>query len=92
MREIFFHSSDDGINHTITFNFSGDIKDKFTDLYKEELDNGNLLAADKYFDLINSQTDNFIVDRNYEHVDSSIVDLNMCLEISKNVKNTSNAE
>jgi len=77
MREIFFHSSDDGINHTITFNFSGDIKDKFTDIYKEELDNGNLLAADKYFDIINSQTDNFIVDRNYEHVDSSVVDISV---------------
>lgn len=79
MREIFFHSSDDGINHTLTFNFSGDIKDKFTDLYKEELDNGNLLAADKYFDIINSHTDNFIVDRNYEHVDehveSSVIDV-----------------
>ena len=77
MREIFFHSSDDGINHTITFKFSDDIKEKFTDLYKEELDNGNLLAADKYFDLINSHTDNFIVDRNYEHVETSVIDVSV---------------
>jgi hypothetical protein len=75
MNEIFFHSSDDGINHKLTFNFSENIKYKFTDLYKEELDNGNLLAADKYFDIINSHTDNFIVDRNYEHIDSSVIDV-----------------
>jgi hypothetical protein len=75
MNEILFHSSDDGINHKLTFNFSENIKYKFTDLYKEELDNGNLLAADKYFDIINSHTDNFIVDRNYEHIDSSVIDV-----------------
>jgi hypothetical protein len=75
MNEILFHSSDDGINHKLTFNFSENIKYKFIDLYKEELDNGNLLAADKYFDIINSHTDNFIVDRNYEHIDSSVIDV-----------------
>lgn len=75
MSEIIFHSSDDGINHTITFKFSHHIKDKFTDLYKEEVESGNLLAADKYFEIINSHTDNFIVDRNYEHVDNSVIDV-----------------
>jgi hypothetical protein len=77
MTEILFHSSDDGINHTIKFKFSDHIKGKFTDLYKEEIDNGNLLAADKYFDIINSHTDNFIVDRNYEHVESSVFDISI---------------
>lgn len=77
MRDIIFHSSDDGINHTLTFKFSDDIKDKFTDLYKKEVDNGNLLAADKYFELVNTHTDNFIVDMNYEHVESSVVDVSV---------------
>lgn len=75
MNEIIFHSSDDGINHTITFKFSDHIKDKFTDLYKEEVESGNLLAADKYFELINLYTDNFIVERNYEHIDNSVIDV-----------------
>ena len=75
MNEILFNTSDDGINHKLSFNFSEDIKYKFTELYKEEIDNGNLLAADKYFDIINSHTDNFIVDRNYEHIDNSVIDV-----------------
>lgn len=75
MNEIIFHSSDDGINHTITFKFSDHIKDKFTDLYKEEVESGNLLAADKYFELINLHTDNFIIERNYEHIDNSVIDV-----------------
>ena len=77
MSEIIFHSSDDGMNHTITFKFSHHIKDKLTDLYKEEVESGNLLAADKYFELINTHTDNFIVDRNYEHIDNSIIDVSV---------------
>ena len=71
MNNIFFTSNEKSTDHIISFTITNQVKDKFTNIYKNEAKKKNLLVIDKYFDLFNSHSDNFVVDKNYEIIDDN---------------------
>jgi hypothetical protein len=79
MNDICFHSSDNNLDHVLNFNVDFNIQKKLSDFFKTEIENetgkNNLLFVDKYFDLINTHTENIIVDKNYQLVDESSINV-----------------
>jgi len=79
MNDITFHSSDNNLDHILKFRVDFDIREKLEDFFKEDIEletkKNNLLFVDKYFDMINSHTDNIIIDKNYEFVDDTTINV-----------------